>query len=440
MIEDLFIKETLMQNQQFTKGQQVFDLVKEVIDVTGPRLPGSEEERKGAEIIANQIERELGTPTITEQFKTPRHACISAIPWLGWGMFIAFCLFYLSPIASLVVSTALLLFALTHIFYYSHMLDKLFKKDISQNVYSTLEPRSGNKKYTVMLTAHMDSSWCWMHSYKNPKTMMIKTGIGVISGVALLVVSVITIILEAVSSGKVSFMGLSSVFANLSTGVATKTDIAVLVMYCLPVLFLPGFYWLSTYLSYDKAKAAPGAMDNLSGVATAIAVAKHFKDNPDDCGDARIIVMGAGAEESGLVGALAFVKKHKDDKNIFDEHTYVLNLDSFRDYDNFNVVKKDTLQFKSFDKELVELSQKAIANCGLEVHTIENPVGGSDSTAFAKAGIKTVTLNAQDPRPTDYYHTTRDTLDNLNLNTLDKGFEVVREVVRLIDAKYRENN
>lgn len=430
-----------MENKEkFPKGQQIYDLVKEVIDVTGPRLPGSEEERKGAEIIANQIERELGTPTVTEQFKTPRHACISAIPWLGWGMFVAFCAFYLSPIASLIISVALLLFALTHIFYYSHMLDRFFKKDVSQNVYSFLEPRSGNTKYTIMLTAHMDSSWCWLHSYKNPKTMMIKTGIGVLSGVALLVVSLVTIILEAVNGLSVSFMGLSGVFANLTSGAKTGADVAVIVMYCLPVLFLPGFYWLSTYLSYDKKKAAPGAMDNLSGVATAIAVAKHFKDNPQDCGDARIIVMGAGAEESGLIGALDFVKRHKDDKNIFDEHTYVLNLDSFRDYDNFNVVKKDTLQFKPFDAELVTLSQQAIANCGLEVHTIENPVGGSDSTAFAKAGIKTVTLNAQDPRPTDYYHTTNDTLDNLNMNTLEKGFEVVREVVRLIDAKYREQN
>ena len=292
-----------MENKEFPKGQQVYDLVKEVIDVTGPRLPGSEEERKGAEIIANQIERELGTPTVTEQFKTPRHACISAIPWIGWGMFIAFCAFYLSPIASLIISTALLLFALTHIFYYSHMLDRFFKKDVSQNVYSFLEPRSGNKKYTILLTAHMDSSWCWLHSYKNPKTMMIKTGIGVLSGVALLVVSLVTIILQAVNGLSVSFMGLSSVFANLTSGAKTGADVAVLVMYCLPVLFLPGFYWLSTYLSYDKKKAAPGAMDNLSGIATAIAVAKHFKDNPEDCGDARIIVMGAGAEESGLIGA-----------------------------------------------------------------------------------------------------------------------------------------
>lgn len=429
-----------MENNEFPRGQQVYDLVKEVIDVTGPRLPGSEEERKGAEIIANQIERELGTPTVTEQFKTPRHACISAIPWIGWGMFIAFCAFYLSPIASLIISAALLLFALTHIFYYSHMLDRFFKQDVSQNVYSFLEPRSGNKKYTIMLSAHMDSSWCWLHSYKNPKTMMIKTGIGVLSGVALLVVSLVTIILEAVNGLSVSFMGLSGVFANLSSGVKTGADVAVLVMYCLPVLFLPGFYWLSTYLSYDKKKAAPGAMDNLSGVATAIAVAKHFKDNPQDCGDARIIVMGAGAEESGLVGALAFVKEHKEDKNIFDEHTYVINLDSFRDYDHFNVVTKDSLQFKPYDPELIALSQKAVANCGLEVHTIENPVGGGDSTAFAKAGIKTVTLNAQDPRPTDYYHTTNDNLDSLRINTLEKGFEVVRELIRLIDAKYNEQN
>ena len=427
-----------MSNQQYPYGQKIYDLVKEVIDVTGPRLPGSEEEKKGAEIIANQLERELGEKSVTETFKTPRHACISAIPWLGWGCFVAFCLFYLSPIISLLICAFLLLFALTHIFYYSHLLDRFFKKDISQNVYSVQEPSSGNKKYTVMLIAHIDSSWCWLHSYKNPNTMMLKTGAGILSALFFMIISIVTIILEAVSSGSVSFMGLSAVFGNMSSGMTTNMDIAIVVMYCLPVLCLPGFYWLSTYLSYDKVKAAPGAMDNLSGIATAIAVAKYFKENPSECKDARIIVMGTGAEESGLVGALDFVKKHKDDKEMFDENTYVLNLDSFRDYDHFNVVKKDTLQFMPFDAELVSISQKALANCGVEVHTIENPVGGSDSTAFARAGIKTVTLNAQDPRPTNYYHTTNDTLENLNIDTLDKGFDVIKEVMRLIDEKYKE--
>lgn len=425
-----------MQNE-FTNGHKIYDLIKEVIEVTGPRLPGSPEEKQGAEIIANQLERELGAKSVTETFKTPRHACISAIPWLGWGCFISFCLFYLTPVASLVINSFLLLFALTHIFYYSHLLDGLFKKDISQNVYSVQEPSSKNKKYTVMLTAHIDSSWCWLHSYKNPKTMMIKTGLGILSALALLIISIVTIILEGVSGGMIYFMGLGKAITSITASTYTGVDVAIVVMYCLPVLCLPGFYWLSQYLSYDKEKAAPGAMDNLSGIATAIAVAKHFKENPDKCPDCRFIVAGLGAEESGLVGSRALVAKHKDNKEMFDEHTYVINLDSFRDYDHFNVVTKDTLQFVPYDKELIQLAKQAIENCGEPSHLIENPVGGGDSTSFARVGIKTVTLNAQDPRPTDYYHTTNDGLDNLNIDTLDKSFDIVVELVNLIDKKYQ---
>ncbi len=427
-----------MENNSYPHGQNMYDLVKEVIDVTGPRLPGSEEEKQGAEIIANQIERELGVNAVTEKFKTPRHACISAIPWLGWGAFIAFCGFYLSPIASLVISAFLLLFALTHIFYYSHLLDPLFPKDDSQNVYAVLPPKSGKAKYNIILSAHMDSSWCWLHSYKNPNTMMIKTGLGVLSVVVLLIISIVAIILEASSS--ISFMGLSEVFNNFSNNSHTGKDIATIVMYCLPLLCLPGFYFLTQYLSYDKKIAAPGAMDNLSGIAASIEVIKHFKENEEEIAkDAKFIILGTGAEESGLIGAMAFVKAHKDDKELVNEDTYAINLDSFRDMEHFNVVKKDTLQFVPFDKELIELSKQAIDNCGVQSHIIENPVGGSDSTAFAKAGIKTITLNAQDPRPTDYYHTTNDGLDNLKIDTLEKSFEVVKELVRLIDNKYKEN-
>lgn len=425
-----------MENNRHPHGQKMYDLVKEVIDVTGPRLPGSEEEKQGAKIIADQIQRELGASPRTETFKTPRHACISAIPWLGWGAFIAFAGFYLSPIASLAISAFLLFFALTHIFYYSHLLDPLFPKDQSQNVYAVIPPRSGEAKYNVILSAHMDSSWCWLHSYKNPNTMMIKTGLGVLSVVILMIVSIVTIVLEASTS--ISFMALSKVFANMSASSYSGKDIATVIMYCLPVLCLPGFYFLTQYLSYDKKIAAPGAMDNLSGVAMSIEVIKHFQNSEDEIAkDAKFIVLGTGAEESGLIGAMAFAKAHKDDKELVTENTYAINLDSFRDMDHFNVVKKDTLQFIPFDEELTELSKQAIENCNLQSHIIENPVGGSDSTAFAKAGIKTITLNAQDPRPTDYYHTTNDGMDNLNIDTLEKGFDVVVELIRLIDNKHK---
>lgn len=425
-----------MENNRYPHGQKMYDLVKEVIDVTGPRLPGSEEEKQGAKIIADQIQRELGASPRTETFKTPRHACISAIPWLGWGAFIAFAGFYLSPIASLAISAFLLLFALTHIFYYSHLLDPLFPKDQSQNVYAVIPPKSGEAKYNIILSAHMDSSWCWLHSYKNPNTMMIKTGLGVLSVVILMIVSIVTIILEASTS--ISFMALSKVFANMSANSYSGKDIAIVIMYCLPVLCLPGFYFLTQYLSYDKKIAAPGAMDNLSGVAMSIEVIKHFQNSEDEIAkDAKFIVLGTGAEESGLIGAMAFAKAHKDDKELVTENTYAINLDSFRDMEHFNVVKKDTLQFIPFDKELIELSKQAIENCNLQSHIIENPVGGSDSTAFAKAGIKTITLNAQDPRPTDYYHTTNDGMDNLNIDTLEKGFDVVVELIRLIDNKHK---
>ncbi|MDE6758601.1 MAG: Zn-dependent exopeptidase M28 [Clostridia bacterium] len=426
-----------METTEFKNGQKIYDLVKEVIDVTGPRLPGSEEEKIGAKIIADQMQRELNATVKTETFKTPRHACISAIPWLGWAAFACFCLFYLSPIISLIGTAFLLFFAITHIFYYSHLLDPLFKKDISQNVYAVIPPKSGKAKYNIMLSAHMDSSWCWLHSLKNPNTMIIKTGIGVISVVILLIVSLISIILEAKANMSVSFMALQNVFSKISGGMKSGNDVAILVFYCLPLLCLPGFYFLTQYMTYSKEKAAPGAMDNLSGVATAIEVAKHYiNDESEVAKDAQFIVVGTGAEESGLVGALAFVKEHKDDKNLLNEDTYVLNLDSFRDMDNFNVVCKDTLQFVPFDKELIQISKQAIDNCNVQSHLIENPVGGSDSTAFAKAGFKTVTINAQDPRPTDYYHTTKDGMDNLNIDTLEKGYEVVKEIIRLIDEKY----
>ena len=171
-----------------------------------------------------------------------------------------------------------------------------------------------------------------------------------------MIVSIVTIILEASTS--ISFMALSKVFANMSANSYSGKDIAIVIMYCLPVLCLPGFYFLTQYLSYDKKIAAPGAMDNLSGVAMSIEVIKHFQNSEDEIAkDAKFIVLGTGAEESGLIGAMAFAKAHKDDKELVTDNTYAINLDSFRDMEHFNVVKT-----KSLSSFLNKPSRIAICN------------------------------------------------------------------------------
>ena len=402
-------------------SQDVLNRIKEIIDETGPRLPGTEEEKRGAEKFAEQITRETGLETKSDPFKMAPVASIGFIPVLGYLGYGAALLFYLSPIASLILAVGLLLYAVLQIFTYTGVLDILFKKHPSQNIYATLEPKSGVVDRTILLSGHLDSSWCWQLSALNPNTMAVKTALGVASIGAIALVSLI-----AVCNGALSFWFWTD--GIIDTTAKTIKNVGYLIMYLVPIFAVPGCYWLSQYLTWNKEKASPGAMDNLTGCELALETVKYYKNHMDELPEnTRLICAGLGCEEAGLKGSLAFCKAHKAD---FNEHYYNINLDSFRDYDHFNAIKGDTWLFSKFDKDLINMTVETMKEIDIPTPgIIPNPVGGCDSTPFARAKVKTVTIAAQDPRPTNYYHTYNDTVEGLNLPTLEKGVELVVKLV-----------
>ena len=426
-----------MKDEQVKESAQfVYDFIKGVIDKTGPRLPGTEEERLGAEIVGQRAEEVTGNPSVTERFSLHANASIGAIPILGICGLIAFALFYLSPIATLVISLLSLIFAIVQIFTYKGWFDFLFPKSQSQNVYSILPPKNGQDvKYTIMFSGHVDSCWNWNLSLKNPNTAIPKIVIGVVGFVVLIIISAV-----ALGMGALSFNSIAQLAAMPAL---TGADKALIVMYCLPVITVPGSYWLSDYLTWDKKKASPGAMDNLSGIGVGLAVTKYMKENPqvqpDGC---RVIVAGLGAEEASLKGAEAFVKLHKDDGML--NNLYVINLDSFRDDKYFSAVAGDAWLMSRFDRGLIEITKEAMKEALGEDVTptcpgeMLNPVGGCDSTPFCRAGVKTVTLCAQKPTLTNYYHTCNDTVEGLSMYSLEKAFLTVVNMIPKIDKYHQE--
>ena len=188
-------------------GKFVYDFIKDVIDETGPRLPGTPEERRGAEIIGERAQEITGTPSVTERFTLHDRASIGAIPVLGICGLISFALFYLSPIAMLVASALCLIFAVVQIFTYKGWFDFLFPKSESQNVYSILPPKDGQPiKYTLMFSGHVDSCWNWNLSLKNPATAIPKIVIGVVGFFVMMIISSVAIALGAYSFKTIAYL------------------------------------------------------------------------------------------------------------------------------------------------------------------------------------------------------------------------------------------
>lgn len=396
-------------------AKYIFDFIKTIIDIHGPRLPGSDEERAAQKDIAKIMEVETGVKPVVEPFQFAPRASIGAIPYLGYAGLAALVLYYLHPIASLVVSLCTLVFAIVQVFLYKGWFDRFFKQEISNNTYSVIDGK-GEIDHTIVYSGHTDSSWLWKIAAKKPGIMIPTVVYGIVGVVAILLLSLLRLI-----------KGMGGI---------TSTSAILLI---LPIIFIPGIIGLCNYLTHDKTVASPGAMDNLSGVGAAIYMGRYFKENPDKLPDnCRIIVAALGAEESGLKGSEAFMKAHAGDKDLLID-PYFVNIDSLRDYDNFNAVKGDAWQGTKFDKDMEEMFVKAFKNAGVEPHVISNPVGGCDSTPICREGYKTLTFAAQNPTVTSYYHTYNDVYEDLDMNTLEKSVDILLDVTEQIHEHHKNN-
>jgi hypothetical protein len=396
-------------------AQGQLDFIQRVIDETGPRLPCSDAERVGAELIAAEFARATGSPAVIEPFWCAPYASLGFIPVLGFiELFVTIPLFFLAPWVALGLAGAIMAFFFIQIFRYLGWLDFLFPKRRSQNVYAIAEPPSGQVDWTLLISGHIDSSWFCKYFYLGGAAWRIATG--VLSGALLIPLA-------------------------LLRGLQAQGLIAWAGDWTLPAILplVPGFYFVTQLVSWNQAKASQGAADNLSGIASALWVVDHFARYPDQAPkNCRIVPVGFGAEEAGLKGSEAFVKRHRD--GLLAGEVWVLNIDNISDTDYFHVIDGDAWLSTRYDEDFCRLAEQSMRAVGLEYQRMLNPIGGSDSAPFSKAGIRTTLINAQDPGPSNRYHTFLDTADAIDPRALTKSNEVLLELIARVDRFVREGS
>jgi Zn-dependent M28 family amino/carboxypeptidase len=173
----------------------------------------------------------------------------------------------------------------------------------------------------------------------------------------------------------------------------------------------------------------PGAMDDLSGVAGILLLARRLRAR--ELEDVEVVFVGTGCEESGLGGAQRLFEKMSADWDR--ERTVVIGLDGlangelryFLEGEIFPVKLQpwleSTLQGVASDPRFAELK-------GFDI-----PVGATDALPFATAGYPAVTLGCVDPQrgmPREY-HLPSDTPENLEVEKIPFCVDVAE---RLFDA------
>lgn len=438
-----------MKEENRRYAEEAFEIVEHAAKKIGSRLPGSDGEKEYAAYMGDKL-RSIGIEPVREEFAVSPRASIGGIPYAGYLGLIMSALVYVALHLSAVwygmalASVVCWAWLILSVFLYKTWFDMFFKQEISQNTYGELLPPDGKYDYTIILSGHTDTSWCWRHSahaskFKKTKPAMglvatfAKVGFGVICFLFLTAVSIaMTVISSGVYFGEVWALKIanSAPFANF-----------LFAMHFLPVVTAIGCMFVVMWADPNPRNASRGAMDNATGCALSFAVTKYFHDHPEKMPkNCRIIDFNCGSEEAGLRGSIAFTREHKGEPIL--ENTWNINIDSVADKDFFEVVIKDDWQFCRFDTDLEKMFKDTFNELGIVSKTngcIHNPVGGCDSTPMTKAGMKSVTFAAQDPTLTYYYHTWHDMPERFELETVGDGFDVILGVIDKID-KFQQAN
>ncbi len=438
-----------MKEENRRYAEEAFEIVEHAAKKIGSRLPGSDGEKEYAAYMGDKL-RSIGIEPVREEFAVSPRASIGGIPYAGYLGLIMSALVYVALHLSAVwygmalASVVCWVWLILSVFLYKTWFDMFFKQEISQNTYGELLPPDGKYDYTIILSGHTDTSWCWRHSahaskFKKTKPAMglvatfAKVGFGVICFLFLTAVSIaMTVISSGVYFGEIWALKIanSASFANF-----------LFAMHFLPVVTAIGCMFVVMWADPNPRNASRGAMDNATGCALSFAVTKYFHDHPEKMPkNCRIIDFNCGSEEAGLRGSIAFTREHKGEPIL--ENTWNINIDSVADKDFFEVVIKDDWQFCRFDTDLEKMFKDTFNELGIVSKTngcIHNPVGGCDSTPMTKAGMKSVTFAAQDPTLTYYYHTWHDVPERFELETVGDGFDVILGVIDKID-KFQQAN
>lgn len=438
-----------MKEENRRYAEEAFEIVEHAAKKIGSRLPGSDGEKEYAAYMGDKL-RSIGIEPVREEFAVSPRASIGGIPYAGYLGLIMSALVYVALHLSAVwygmalASVVCWVWLILSVFLYKTWFDMFFKQEISQNTYGELLPPDGKYDYTIILSGHTDTSWCWRHSAHASKFKKTKPALGLVATFAkvgfgvicFLFLTAVSIAMTVISSG----VYFGEVWALKTANSASFANF-LFAMHFLPVVTAIGCMFVVMWADPNPRNASRGAMDNATGCALSFAVTKYFHDHPEKMPkNCRIIDFNCGSEEAGLRGSIAFTREHKGEPIL--ENTWNINIDSVADKDFFEVVIKDDWQFCRFDTDLEKMFKDTFNEFGIVSKTngcIHNPVGGCDSTPMTKAGIKSVTFAAQDPTLTYYYHTWHDMPERFELETVGDGFDVLLGVIDKID-KFQQAN
>ena len=290
---------------------------------------------------------------------------------------------------------------LGHFVTYRHWLDFLFKKKTSYNVIGDIEPIQ-TATSTIIISGHIDSvkEFKWWYRLKHAGAVL-----SVIAGFLFPLLSVFMVLAIFVHQPFIDY-------------------IWIFFLLCTPILIV--------YFDMHGDIVVDGALDNLTGVAMAVEMAKVFSE--EKLQHTRIRCISFGSEEAGLRGAWHYGKTNK--KQLLGEKAFMINLDTIKDLEHMTIGTRETNTLVSFDKNDIAKMEESFKATGVFYRKLPLDVGASDALAFRILGLPALSIIGMMSERLDIcYHTRLDNIEHLDGAAMEAMKKVLIHFIQTWDKK-----
>lgn len=403
----------IMEKKDWAANYMVSEIT-HIIKSFEKRDPGSEGEKQACEYMAKVLQEDCGCDRAdVESFKENPGSFYGWIYFTITFVLIAIAMFFFAPILSIVLIAAGLFIVLAQFGIYKKLIDKCFPEKTGHNV-TAIKKCTGETKRRIIFNGHPDAAWEWPVNYALGGVGF--EGHAVLCGIGAIYYLVLSIVYIVQNGLTFSLIDTASPLF--------KWGLGGLVF----VPFLIGLYWM-----WNKNRVVDGANDNLSGCYMGIAILKALKDEGIEFENTEIGVVLTGSEEAGLRGAKAWCEAHKGEFD--DVPTFIFSYDTIHDPKYLMVNYRDLNGTVKADKDVSDLFIEAAKEADVKCKKgWVPPLGGAtDSAAFAQAGFRATGVTGLNHKLESYYHTRRDTYDNMNLEGLAGCFAASVKALEMFD-------
>lgn len=377
--------------------------ITEVIEKFGGRIAGTESEKQAQEYTRSVLDRYCDSTSL-ESFFSSLRAHFEILKPLSVLYIVALVMYQFMPLAAVVLAIINMLIFVIQFLTYRHWFDSLYPKEESWNVEGVIEPR-GEARSTLLVAGHIDSVYEFKWWYK----------LGSLGGV-LTVVAGFVLALQWVGLALAYFSGSSGIEALIWWG----------QLLLAPVLIV--FYDM-----HNKEVKVDGALDNLTGVAMAVEMAKIFSQ--DKLQHTRLRLVSFGAEEPCLRGSVAYANKHYS--RLKKEKAVLINLDTIKEKKYLSIATSELNTMVKYPPKLVQKMEASFRACKVPVKKVTIGIGGTDGAAFRFRNLPAVTIIGLDSSNFDpCYHTRLDNLEHINPDGLEALREVLVHFIREWDSTH----